>query len=154
MKTPKLHAFIYRFEDDGKQTLGNFRLYDHRNETVMRCVTLEPAWLNNQVGVSCLPPGAYIAVPRISPRYGRHYIILTPDGKHPPGRTWVLIHYGNYRRNTRGCILPGQAHLDIDGDGLRDVTSSKPTCRMLNKVCTIAGVRQPFRLTIVDETRD
>ena len=52
----------------------------------------------------------------------------------PPDTTYILIHHGNYYTNTRGCILPGDSVADINGDGHRDVTSSKRTMDKLNEL--------------------
>lgn len=144
------HAVLTRLNDDGVQTLGEFVLYDNRNETIFACKTLELPDKANRMRVSCIPPGNYECHPRISPKYGKHFRVWKnkADGVDVPGRSYILIHPGNYHRHTLGCILIGQAHLDINSDGHRDVTSSKATMAMLNKVTG----RRMFRMEIRDRT--
>lgn len=60
---------IKRFSDNGKQTLGRATLLSG-NEKLMEFVTLEPAWLNNAIGKSCIPAGVYPVKPRYTPKYG------------------------------------------------------------------------------------
>lgn len=65
--------------------------------------TLEPPWLGNQPNVSCVPCGVYAWDLLPSPRFGRDLIELSDV----PGRSEILIHPGNYPRDTQGCILLG-----------------------------------------------
>ncbi len=90
------------------------------------CKTLELPWINNQQEISCIPVGSYICKKRWSEKYGHHFIV---EGV--PGRSYILIHFGNYYTNTKGCILVGLAFTDINNDGLLDVTSSKNTMKQL-----------------------
>jgi hypothetical protein len=69
--------------------------------------TLELEWKNNNPKVSCIPPGTYRVVPhgweKDSPvKYPRTWRLLDV-----PNRSDILLHIGNYVRNTLGCILPG-----------------------------------------------
>jgi hypothetical protein len=91
--------------------------------------TLELPWKENAVQASCIPKGVYETVKRNSIKYGEHFHLLNV-----PGRTWILIHHGNYYRDVLGCILPGRTHADIDGDGYSDVTHSKQTMQRLNEL--------------------
>jgi len=72
--------------------------------------TLEPAWRNNERGVSCIPTGSYPCIIRKSPRYGWKYW-LQNTGK----RTYILIHGGNLVKHTKGCILPGMRKGRLNG---------------------------------------
>ena len=65
-------------------------------------VTLEPPWKNNQRNISCVPTGAYELSLHNSSRFGRCFIL---DGV--PNRDGILIHSGNTRKDTEGCILVG-----------------------------------------------
>ena len=60
-----------------------------------------------------------------------------------PGRSEVLIHLGNYagsmnpktgHSDIRGCILLGEKLIDLNGDGIADITNSKATVNKLIKV--------------------
>lgn len=121
-------AKITRQPSDAKQTLGEM-VIEKAGKPVFRCKTLELAWKNNAQQVSCIPAGTYQVVKRHSPKYGYHFHI-----QNVPNRSWILIHHGNYHTDILGCVLVGQSHTDINGDGHRDVTNSKTTMVALNKV--------------------
>lgn len=125
---------IKRFSDNGKQTQGRATLSDGYSK-LLEFVTLEPAWLNNAKSKSCIPAGIYTVTPRQSPKYGNHYII---EGTSP--RTYVLLHVGNYMasKNPRtgtsdstGCILVGNAFVDLNKDGELDISASTITMQRL-----------------------
>jgi len=115
------------YED--KQTLGVLQLLDDHGCIVFQAKTLELPWKNNKFQISCIPKGTYNVVPRRSAKYGNHFHVT--DVKN---RTYILIHGGNYHFQIKGCILIGQGHKDINGDGYRDVTSSKYTLKLLKKI--------------------
>lgn len=121
----KLKATIHRRDFESRQTLGEFCL-EANGKTVFQCKTLELPWLNNQVQKSCIPAGKYQVVTRFSPKFKNHFHLLDV-----PGRTWILIHAGNYYTDILGCILVGETHTEINGDGFRDVTNSRETLRKL-----------------------
>ncbi|MAE81172.1 MAG: hypothetical protein CMB80_00445, partial [Flammeovirgaceae bacterium] len=90
------------------------------------------------------PPGRYILKERESEKYGEHWQVKVKGGE-IPGRSHILIHHGNYKRDIKGCILVGRDHIDIDGDRLRDVTSSKSTMERIHQYLT----RDNTPLTII-----
>jgi len=47
------------------------------------------------------------------------------------GRSWILIHAGNFTSQILGCILVGVEHRDFNGDGITDITNSRETLRKL-----------------------
>ena len=104
-----------------KQTIGIFSLLVEGSVKV-RGVTLELPWKDNKKDQSCIPEGVYDLEVYDSAKFGRCLHVLDV-----PGRDGVLIHAGNYTRDTHGCILPGSQFTDLDGDGLTDVTASKST---------------------------
>ena len=116
---------LVRLSDDGKLSLGRLYVFDGL-EMIYHCCTLEPAWKANERQVSCVPWGRYTVRQRVSNKYGKHFHLIDVAN-----RDWVLIHSGNFRRDTTGCILVGATFSDIDGDGLPDVTSSRQTMRLL-----------------------
>ena len=65
--------------------------------------TLENPWLDNEPYISCIPKGAYDCIRVNSPRYGNTFTV--PDVE---GRTHILFHWGNWEKNTLGCILLGK----------------------------------------------
>ena len=120
-----LKAFLCRLTDDGKQTLGELRLYDGLT-MLFSCKTLEPPWKNNRPKMSCIPVGAYKVTPRTSDKFKQHFLI---NGTSP--REFVLVHAGNYFDDTIGCVLVGRDHTDLNRDGEPDVTFSRVTLDML-----------------------
>lgn len=83
----------------------------HNNKATFGCLvvhgiplvmTLEPPWLDNQTNVSCIPPGEYTVVKHFSNRFKECLKILGVEG-----RTDILIHAGNFPKDTKGCVLVG-----------------------------------------------
>lgn len=82
--------------------------------------TLENPWKNNERKVSCIPEGIYPLVKRFSPiveriskgKYKEGYEVTQVDG-----RDWIMLHAGNYVRNTDGCPLTGMS---------KDFTGNEP----------------------------
>ncbi|WP_417366884.1 DUF5675 family protein [Flavobacterium beibuense] len=119
-------AVLTRELSQSKQTLGRLVLYDREMNKVFECKTLELPWKNNERQKSCIPSGLYNITLRTSPKYGRHFLV-----NNVKGRDAILIHAGNYYTDILGCILVGKDFRDINGDGLKDVTSSKTTLKQL-----------------------
>jgi hypothetical protein len=133
----------------GGQTLGNAIVYV---EGVMmkQFKTLELPWKDNQRGVSCIPPGRYVMRVRTSERHGRHLELIDV-----PGRSLILIHTGNYaesinpttgQSDIKGCILPGVAYADLNGDGIWDITASR---RTMNSLMDIINDRDELSIEII-----
>jgi hypothetical protein len=102
-------------------TIGSGYVYSN-DKIVFKFKTLELPWLNNARSISCIPEGQYIAIKHPSPKFKQSFWL-----QDVPGRSEILCHAGNFTREIRGCILPGKRHIDIDGDGIMDVTESKAT---------------------------
>ena len=67
-------------------------------------------------------------------------------------RQLILMHAGNYPRDTRGCILPGLRKSDLDGDGRPDVASSRVALRRLLEAVPEAAAGEPVaRLLITSQ---
>ena len=96
----KLHLIRDTFTDNS--TTGRLYLGDE-----FLCYTLENSWKDNQRRISCIPEGEYKLDTK---EYGRFYdryqhpIIILRD---VPDRSEILIHKGNYPKDTLGCILLG-----------------------------------------------
>lgn len=136
-------GLLVRLQEDQKQTLGVFNLFDGTDQ-IFSCKTLELPWRDNEQFVSCIPPGHYICKRRTSSQYGHHFLVSNVYG-----REFILLHWGNYHRDTSGCILVGRDHRDVDNDGYLDVTSSRQTMKQLNNA--VEGIL--FPLTIIDIER-
>jgi hypothetical protein len=133
-----MKAYLLRIKPEQNQTLGAIHVYDGKEE-VYSCKSMELPWLDNKKNISCIPPGKYDAVKHVSPKFGECFWI-----KDVPGREEILIHRGNYNKDTKGCILPGRSFADIDNDGSVDVTNSGNTLKDLLKI-----LPESFKITIV-----
>lgn len=138
MKKPQ-QIVIMRTKQDEHQTSGTLELFDS-NGKLFECLTLELPWRNNQQRISRIPDNHYKAVKHQSPKFGNTIWI-----QDVPNRSEILIHRGNYRRDTLGCILVGEKLIDIDGDGHKDVTNSTAT---MNKLYEL--VKDPVYVNIID----
>lgn len=110
------------------QTLGRLIVFDGK-EILLKVLTLELPDLGNQKNISCIPEGKYEVHRIYSPKFGNCFHL-----QDVPGRSAILIHRGNYTKDTMGCILVGLNHIDIDNDGLKDVSDSTAA---MNKLLTI-----------------
>jgi len=68
------------------------------------CVTLEKYWFGNTPYHSCIYPGQFLGVRHTSPKYGKTFKVLGAQG-----RTDILFHIGNFKNDSRGCILLGES---------------------------------------------
>ncbi|UTV99856.1 hypothetical protein KDW99_01520 [Marinomonas rhizomae] len=59
-----------------------------------------------------IPAGSYRIAPYSSPKYPNAFEL-----KDVPGRTYILIHPGNFHSNTEGCLMPGKVKM-MDGADL------------------------------------
>ena len=110
---------------DIDQTIGEASLKRLSEEfPILRFYTLELPWLQNQRNISCIPEGRYIIDTYSSERYPEAFKVRTPGAREVTDRSAILIHTGNYNKDTKGCILPGLYLSDINADGLFDVTES------------------------------
>ena len=108
--------------DDPKQTESDWYVINDNHRVIYECVGLELPWRENKRRVSCIPDGTYKAIKHNSPTFGKSFWI-----KDVHERSEILIHVGNYNKDTLGCLLPGQERIDINKDGLMDVTNSRNT---------------------------
>lgn len=122
------------------QTIGTGSVFNNLGRKIFEFKTLELPFLNNKVGISCIPSGYYKVEKRQSVRFGSHFHI-----KDVAGRSMILIHIGNYHRNTSGCILVGSEHRHLDSDNCLDVINSRGTMKKLLDITP-----SNFILTITD----
>ncbi|HSQ97730.1 MAG TPA: DUF5675 family protein [Rickettsiales bacterium] len=64
--------------------------------------TLELPYKDNQTNISCIPEGIYKIRKHYSPKFKECFAI-----NNVVNRTNILIHAGNYTKDTHGCILVG-----------------------------------------------
>lgn len=111
---------LERYKKEEKQTTGKLFIYDDDGNLVLDLFTLELPDLENKRRISCIPEGAYVMKKHHSPKFKQSFWL-----QDVPGRSEILIHAGNYHSQILGCILVGIGSADINGDGWKDVTSSK-----------------------------
>jgi hypothetical protein len=109
-----------------KVTLSRSTVIDDGGSVIFEFVTLELPNLGNKRMVSCIPEGLYDVVLNKNEahkkKFGIHWDVLNV-----PGRDGVKIHCGNFTKDTHGCILPGRAFVDINGDGVLDINYTRET---------------------------
>lgn len=76
-------------------------LYSLTNNTSIYS-TLELSWKQNQRNISCIPTGVYPVKIWESPKFGKCFLV-----QNVPDRDGILIHAGNSKDDTQGCILIG-----------------------------------------------
>lgn len=104
--------------------------------------TLELPWRDNAPEISCIPAGRYKCSREIHGKYGRILRL-----RNVAGRSGILVHAGNYPRDTRGCILLGEGHSDIDGDGLPEVVNSRSA---MARMCELLWGDEPLIMEVED----
>jgi hypothetical protein len=120
-------------------TTGTLKVFDSKGSIKFECKTIELPWRENQSFISCIPEATYqwekVAY-STSFKYQHIHI------KAVPKRSGIKVHIGNYVRELRGCIAPGDAHRDIDRDGIIDVINSKDTLQALLRALPEKGTIQ------------
>lgn len=73
--------------------------------------TVEPPWLENRPGISCIPAGKYPLV------LGKYHLGGYPTWEvlEVPGRSKIKIHRANWARELQGCIAPGLERRELGG---------------------------------------
>ncbi len=96
-------------------------------------VSLEPPWKDNKMDVSCIPAGKYRAELIDSEHHGKAYCL-----RKVPDRSEILIHPGNWKEDTLGCILVGESNEVIYSDrypkGKPGISNSRVTYGKMMKV--------------------
>lgn len=120
------------------RTLGRLIVFSGL-DVVGTFTTLELPFRNNERNKSSILSAFYTVEPRTSAKYGKHLLV---NGTAP--RELILLHVGNYPKDTQGCILVGTGFGDIDKDGRLEVTSSKKAMMQLTEL-----VQEPAELIIL-----
>ena len=108
----------------------------------IECTTLELPWMDNARNISCIPCGRYRIKPHISPRFKECFFVENVNG-----RTNILIHAGNTKDDTEGCILVGNGFGELDQK--RAITNSRNALdRLLSK---LKAVDEEIFITIEGE---
>ena len=102
-----------------KSTIGDLLL-----DSQIFCQTLEDTCRRQKIaGVTAIPPGEY----RLSLEFSNRYQRIMPRILDVPGYKGVLIHWGNYPKDTEGCILVGHYNPSLENM----ITSSRKTFDIL-----------------------
>ena len=113
-----------------------------KDDGVPFCVTVE----NNDY---IYPDGDYIIRRVNSPKYGETFEVTNV-----PGRTHILIHWGNWEENSLGCTILGESYDPLrkkDGEMKNGVAYSKKAFREFMdrmKGCDEALLRVRTRIVI------
>ena len=91
-----MDLILTREDQTDKRTIGSL------DSEGIELSTLENPWEDNEPYISCIPAGEYHCERVNSPRFGNTFQILEV-----PDRTHILFHWGNYEKDTLGCILLG-----------------------------------------------
>lgn len=121
-----MRLLLIRTTESEKQTTGELHVYGPEGRRVFSCATLELPWRGNKRRVSRIPEGLYTVVRRHTPKFGDHLHLEKVQG-----RTWILVHAGNFHTDTSGCILVGRDFADLNRDGEPDVIQSRATMKQL-----------------------
>ncbi len=132
---------VLRTYDDGKQTLGALIVTD-KTGVIFVARSLELPYKDNANSISSFTPGKYICKYTMSPSFGFKTYEITSV----PGRSGVRIHSANYVSQLRGCIALGDAHKDINADGLSDVVHSGETVKAFETLMNF----EDFELEIIN----
>jgi len=124
-------------KEAGAETLSWVEVVEERRgQTVFDCVLLELPDRSNRHNVSRIPDGRY-AIERLdhSPAFDYPHLWVHDEGEtDAAGRPGIKWHVANFARQLRGCGAPGEQFVDLDGDGLLDVTRSEATLERLLRV--------------------
>lgn len=120
---------LNRDEQDSKQTLGVCYIKNESGRIIFKSEAIERGWIDNRKRVSCIPEGEYPVKLEHSNRFRKKLYEIYGV----PNRSECKFHAANYARQLNGCIALGNKRIDIDGDGYRDVTSSRKTMARFHK---------------------
>ena len=120
---------ISRFKDIYDGTIGKLTIMDD-GKRLFECFTLEPAGGDTtQRGKDRrIPAGRYLMQWYASPSQKRMCPLLWNESV--PKDRYILIHPGNFPKDTAGCILVG------DGYSSAGVSNSVQTYNSFFKICT------------------
>lgn len=102
MKKVNVYGVLNRVLSSENATIGKLSIMDDFGNMVFDCDTLELLYRSNQRRVSSIPIGVYNVVLHNSPKFGKCYLI-----QNVINRSNILIHTGNYSKDTKGCVLVG-----------------------------------------------
>lgn len=143
---------VDRVAETKNSTLGNFFI-----NNIRQCYTLEDDYDEIKVpGETRIPAGTYTVelrhgggfYERYSEKFGEDHPVLWI--KNVPGYEYILIHIGNYYKDTAGCILVGKPYgTDKDGDYYL-IDSTKAYKRIYYPIRTALAIGEEVTIEIAD----
>lgn len=97
------------------------------------CNFFELPWRNNSKNISCIPAGSYNCKPYSSVRYNNVYQV-----DDVPNRGYILIHIGNFLKDTEGCLMPCM------GFDFQKIPMGTSSTNAMNKLREIIGQNKFF----------
>lgn len=154
-----MRIIVRRRHDDGEATIGSMHINGE-----CECDTLEDQWQPVKVpGETRIPAGRYeLELKRIGEsRFDDRAIDKLGDMhkgmirlKDVPGFTEVLIHWGNFEKDTAGCILVGIGE-GKDPHGHHMIKNSWTAYRKIYpKIAKALRARELVTLDVVDADRE
>ncbi|WP_340198613.1 DUF5675 family protein [Ascidiimonas sp. W6] len=122
-------VFVIRDIVGRKESLGICLIRDTNNKVLFTSQSLERGWLNNTRNISCIPAGNYNLKLEWSPRFQKDLWEIYGV----PNRRECKFHAANFVRQLNGCIALGEKRVDLDVDGLLDVSNSRNTMKKFHK---------------------
>ena len=118
--------FIRRFKNVDDGTLGEFLLLDSSENVLLNGYTLEPSGPDTTTSNQDkrMPQGEYSLSWHNSPTFSQKLPLLHNESV--PKERCILIHAGNYPKDTLGCVLVG-----LKNDGANVLMSKKALKRLL-----------------------
>lgn len=127
-------------------TLSHLKVLDEAYKPVLERKAVELPWKDNKRNTSCIPAGEYEGIAINRPSNGKYAIHL----QRVPKRTAILIHSANRANQLLGCIAPGKRFIDLNNDGVIDVTSSNDVMAELE---ALIPVKAHCKIKIIDTFR-
>ncbi len=131
----KVDWLVYRIYQDEKGTVSN-SLVRNEEDLFEPCgFILELPYKSNCRNISCIPSGLYRFEKRNHQSRGQIFMLSGVLD-----RTSILVHVGNYLKDTQGCLLPC-SKFKINKDGLEYVgLSSKAAIEQLWACLPYSGI--------------
>lgn len=134
---------VKRIKQLGETTLGKLTI-EGKNKSWF---VLEPAGPDSIVEGSDkrIKAGTYKVLPYRSPKYPNVYEL-----QNVPGRSFILIHSGNYHKDTLGCLMPGKMWGSV-GDKHYYVGNSKAA---LKEIFSEISNHRNVKITITNKLEE
>lgn len=112
---------IFRSYQDEKQTSGICVIYNQDRFPLFSSVNLERGWMDNKIGISCLPKGRY----PLKLEYSNKFKQDLWEIKNTEPRTECKFHSASFWFDLNGCISLGARYKYINTDKYLDLSYSK-----------------------------